>query len=360
MSRWHRDPLRHRVHLTPEQHVRAPSPPPQKRSVDIHNKKKQRKAFFSFLIFFTFAAITYIANHRNKQLSTNVSEAIHFNVIFNQNNLDRFGQMKLHRTFVEDRTDEVATPRLLIAQYDYGSSYLNNSYVEIIKSTSKVNKAYARKWNHDYLLARGVFISTSPGKSYLTWGRKAAGSTSNKVGILEYALQHPTKKWDYVLLLDSDAMIYDFELDIAEYYNMTNVALIAHRVWYFDTYTTHNINAGVMLWNLKYNLSSRIILDWDKNIHQVFETKVGEDQEALQNVLWRMPWRNRPIRAIRKDFEYSRGTVVKHFIRQGSKAVRLNWDDTLLNSEDRIQLIITTADSICKQYKEYCDDVKPE
>ena len=87
---------------------------------------------------------------------------------------------------------------------------------------------------------------------------------------------------------------------------------------------------------------------------------VGEDQEALQNVLWRMPWRNRPIRAIRKDFEYSRGTVVKHFIRQGSKAVRLNWDDSLLNLEDRIQLIITTADGICKQYKEYCHDVKPE
>lgn len=311
---------------------------------------------------------------------------ITFHVKYNPDSLDHFGEMHLKRTFVEERTSTLSNttsststsistststlPRVLIAQYHYGS--FNNSYAEIIKYSSKVNKAYAKKYNHDYLLAEGVFITTSStssstphqdgknGKNEDNQGKVAAGSTSNKVGILEYALQHPTKQWDYVLILDSDAMMYDFERPIGDIYNMTNEVIIGHRVLRFTSTKTFNINAGVMLWNLRHAQTKQMVWNWHEEIRHVFETKVGEDQEALHTVLRRMPWRNRPVRAIRRDFEYAYGTVVKHFIRPGRKAVRKNWDDTKLKTEDRIEHMKATAEEICGRYKVYCDQVTAE
>ncbi len=180
------------------------------------------------------------------------------------------------------------------------------------------------------------------------------------MGILEYAFQHPTKKWDYVLILDSDAIMYDFERDISRIYNMTDEALIAHRVLRFTSSKTFDINAGVILWNLRHEQTKRIVSDWEKEIYRVFETQVGEDQEALHRILRRIPWRNRPIRAIRNDFHYAKGTVVKHFIRPGRKAVRKHWDDKQLKTEDRVKRMMQTADAICEKYKAYCDQVSPE
>ena len=291
-----------------------------------------------------------------------------FDVKYNESDPDAFGQMILKRSFM-DHTNQTETqnnddeetkqkPRVLIAQYDYGN--LNNSYAEMIQISSKINKAYAHKYNYDYLLARGVYITEiAPNHPGYAEGRVAAGSTSNKVGVLEYALQHP-RAWDYVLIMDSDAMMYDFERDIGYEYDMTNEVLVAHRVLRVLGQKTFDINAGVMLWNMKHDESYQLVKDWDMEIHEIFKTKVGEDQEALHNVLRRIPRRRRPVRAIRHDFEYSRGTFIKHFTRQGRKAVRKGWDDTKLKSNERIDHMRQTANDICKQYNKLCDGASAE
>ncbi len=335
-----------------------------------HSPAKRYMIFFMVLncfaavsIFDTKSFINYHILDPRNQSSLRFGEKIKFHVKYDPDNLDRFGEMQLRRTFVDDKIiPPIVTPtlpRVLIAQYDYGN--FNNSYADIIKISSKVNKAYASKYNHDYLLARGVFIKViGTNNPNYSKGRVAAGSTSNKVGILEYAFQHPTKKWDYVLILDSDAMMYDFERDIALIYNMTDEALIAHRVPREANSKTFNINAGVVLWNLRHEQTKRIVSDWDKEIYRVFTTRVGEDQAALHSVLRRIPLKNRPIRAINNDFEYASGTVVKHFIRPGSEAVKLQWDDKQLKTENRVKQMKQTADVICEKYKAYCDQVSPE
>lgn len=283
-----------------------------------------------------------------------------FAVKYNASNPDEFGNMELRRTFVDDSKSKKSssrTPKVLIAQYDFGN--FNNSYAEIISITSKVNKAYAHKYEHDYLLARGVFIEVGDHPEFAK-GKVAAGSTSNKVGILEYAMQHPDKDWDYVLIMDSDAMMYDFERDIALIYNMTHESLIAHRVLEATGIKSFNINAGVILWNIKHQQTQQIVNLWDDEIHKVFRKKVGEDQEALHKVLHRIPAKFRPVRAIRGDFEYSEGTVVKHFIRPGGKQVRRKWDDSKLSTSSRVMHIRNTAEEICKKYEKDCNGVTAE
>ena len=46
-----------------------------------------------------------------------------------------------------------ALKRLLIAQY---SSF--GSYASLLEATAPINKAYARKWNHDFLTLQGAAL----------------------------------------------------------------------------------------------------------------------------------------------------------------------------------------------------------
>ena len=328
------------------------------------NTRENQKRFIYitfFLCLFIGAKILnanfYLDASPKKFFSPNEQVNQLFQVKYNTSNPDTFGYMELRRTFSDDNDEKGQRIKVLIAQYDFGN--FNNSYAEIIAITSKINKAYAHKYNHDYLLARGIFIEVEDHPDFAK-GKVAAGSTSNKVGILEYALQHPDKDWDYVLVIDADAMVCDFERDIGLIYNMTHESLIAHRVLKATGEKSFDINAGVILWNLKHPQTQQIVKQWDGMIHEVFRKRVGEDQEALHKVLHRIPARQRPVRAIRHDFQYSEGTVVKHFIRPGSKHLRKNWDDTKLQTGDRVRNIRETADEICKKHEKDCDGVTAE
>ncbi len=57
--------------------------------------------------------------------------------------------------------------------------------------------------------------------------------------------------YDKLLILDMDAMMYDFSRDIAHLLPQDKM-LVAHKVVRGDSPVTANINIGVTLWNLQH------------------------------------------------------------------------------------------------------------
>jgi hypothetical protein len=109
------------------------------------------------------------------------------------------------------RSTSPSTPRLLIAQY--ASAF----YTVVLNETQRVNQAYAERFNHDFIVCRGIYLTDSP------WWRlvspplhtiAGSRSTYNKIAVLAYAMQHD---YDRVLILDSDAMVRDFSINMATY-----------------------------------------------------------------------------------------------------------------------------------------------
>ena len=144
--------------------------------------------------------------------------------------------------------------RLLIAQYSG-----KGSYQKLLEEVEPINRAYAKRWGHDYttlvgtgLKFPGLIYETSRSDSssrnddgdksrenyrycrYYNENENANGtdsssmkisespsyynyeaqSTFNKIPLLFKAMEESPLKYDQVLILDSDTMIVDFEYDI--------------------------------------------------------------------------------------------------------------------------------------------------
>jgi len=236
--------------------------------------------------------------------------------------------------------EEINTPRrrLLIAQYSGKGSYL-----QMLKEVEPINRAYARKWGHDYVTLVGTALkfpgflyddsdnrdradrthcshysatdTTDKNKSYYYESQ----STFNKIALLFRALEESPQKYDQLLILDTDTMIVDLDYDITSlllskvspsrsnginkgrkdepsenntpFHPNKNVHtkdndgpfLVAHRV---DSYfiSNWNINAGITLWNLQHEMVQIVAKDWLKSSlsHPVDVLLKNDDQYFLQ------------------------------------------------------------------------------
>ena len=134
------------------------------------------------------------------------------------------------------RTDNKAgRPKMLIAQYDAGPEASSDQYRELLNATSLINRAYAETHGHDYLLLRGFYLL--PPNWRLPRRRAlrppAALATYNKLALLHLALEN--KQYDRLLMLDSDALLVDFTVDVAMTYPIKrehhdDILLVAQRV----------------------------------------------------------------------------------------------------------------------------------
>jgi len=143
-------------------------------------------------------------------------------------------------------TTSISTPRrrLLIAQYSGKGSYLR-----LLREVEPINKAYAKRWGHDYTTLIGTalkfpgfmyddsnnnnnnnnnmnvdnqycsnYINNTDGKNNTLASRQhynyEAQSTFNKIPLLFKALEESPQNYDQVLILDTDTMIVDFDYDI--------------------------------------------------------------------------------------------------------------------------------------------------
>lgn len=143
---------------------------------------------------------------------------------------------------------------LLMSQYDSGSDAL---YGTLLNLTSTVNVAYARKYAFDYVTLRGIAYQTV----FDTTVRipKPSRATYSKVILVQEAMQ---LQYDYLLILDSDAMMYDFDRDVSLLIPDDKMVM-AHQVHDFEMKQYYNINVGVILFNLHHPLLRRIVRLWN-------------------------------------------------------------------------------------------------
>jgi len=138
-------------------------------------------------------------------------------------------------------TMPMSTPRrrLLIAQYSGKGSYLR-----LLREVEPINKAYAKRWGHDYTTLIGTalkfpgfmyddsnnnninddnqycrnYINNTDGTNNTMSSRQhynyEAQSTFNKIPLLFKAIEESPQSYDQVLILDTDTMIVDFDYDI--------------------------------------------------------------------------------------------------------------------------------------------------
>jgi hypothetical protein len=252
--------------------------------------------------------------------------------------------------------------KLLIAQYAaYGE------YARILEMTAPPNKAYARMWHHDYVVLQGSAISVFPRDSWSTPPEER--SRFNKIPLLQMALAR-RHEYDLLLLLDADAMIYDFSKDIRSYLplpsqtqNHETPMLVAHRVNPREGRHSWDINNGVTLWNLHHPMTEVVTDDWYQRTRYELNRNpttrrymLTGDQSVLQAVLQEGN-RQDYVDTLVKDFRYRNGTVIKHFTREN-----LNWDKydiwktTFL--ESRSESIQNASQFACRRFFPACDGIE--
>jgi len=295
-----------------------------------------------------------------------------------------------HDYFDEQNQNSDTRPRLLIAQYDAtgvgaqtgtGLSSSTSTYTAMLEETSRINRAYARHFGHDYLIVRGIYLTDDAlldswwfhtkkflrrGASADTISRKPSSrATYNKIAVLFYAIQQGC--YDRLLLLDSDAMLYDFNRDMATSFfgsDDNNVMLVATRVGgpANNNRTSWNVNIGVTLWNLRHPEILSVAQKWKRrSLSRIRFGFRDDDQLPLQAVLRRISSsssffshekKQRPVLPVSTELGYAEGRFVKHFVRPSSKL----WDDEQGSWKARLESIQKTAAKICQKHPSVCNN----
>jgi hypothetical protein len=268
--------------------------------------------------------------------------------------------------------------KVLIAQYSgFGS------YSKILQEVEPVNRAYAKKWGHDYVTLQGTALHF-PGLSYennttehddtrkcpnLQNGYEAQ-STFNKIPLLIKALEMSKRAdanensnqhyYDQVLILDTDTMIVNLDFDISRLLVRSSheYFLAAYRVWWNDWHWTWDVNAGITLWNLHHPTTQQVAHDWLQRslTHPKDVLLKNDDQFFLQRALMSLGWWTRmryAMRTVRDEFEYYDATLIKHFKRDAR-----SWSRTSL--EQRLLRIQEAKAVVCAQWKEDCAAIEQE
>lgn len=242
---------------------------------------------------------------------------------------------------------------LLMVQYTGGTTYS-----DLLNLTRPINEAYAEKWGYDYQLFTGLLIQSelkllAKDEETLKIAERAPESRAayNKVMILESVLaESQYKRYDLLLILDSDAIMYDFSRDIAAVLPNDRV-MAAHKVHVEDSDATWRVNNGVTLWNLRHRAAKPFSKAWkDACIDRILykPTFRDSDQTPLHSILRELTEEDRRklVFAVPgKELGHSHGRLVRHFIRPNCE----NWTDYAHTMEDRLDGIRRTVNEICSR-----------
>jgi disulfide oxidoreductase YuzD len=266
-----------------------------------------------------------------------------------QNSISRKSEYKQASTKYNDITkDNLRNASLLIVQYTGG-----NTYSALLNLTQPINEAYAEMWGYDYQLFTGLLIQKEiPPSSNENNTKKVPESraTYNKVMILYHVLTNMKyQQYNKLLILDSDALMYDFSRDIATLIP-DNRMMLAHRVKRNDTDATWDINIGVTLWNLRHVATFPFCKAWKKAcLNRIINhpTLRDSDQTPLQAILKEIPEddRRKMIMSITSELGYGFGKFVRHFIRPDCS----NWTDYTDTMPRRVEKIQSTITEICNK-----------
>jgi len=214
-------------------------------------------------------------------------------------------------------TNNTTTRKVLIAQY----TGLDAAYLEFTNITQRANKAYAKKWNYDYLLMKGTAFNSN----------QVGISAYNKLSVLRKAID--AKVYDVLLILDSDAVIVDMHKDVLELMP-ESMLLTACRNHESDSPHTWNINNGVTLWNLRHERMEEVYTEWYIRlvIRMGKKNLIPSDQAELHEVLKEYGEEKRKtiVNAIYTyHFRFHEGSFVKHIVRSKSSTWISAQDDLI-------------------------------
>jgi hypothetical protein len=244
-------------------------------------------------------------------------------------------------------------PKVLIAQYSgFGE------YAKFLNLISPIHQRYSQDKGYDYLIVQGTLLDF-PGVQQDC--NPSPRATFNKIPLLELAIAGD--EYEYALILDTDAMIVNVEIDMPSLLKDDNL-LAAQRVWKYDWQNTWDINAGVTLWNLRHPLASTVVQRWKHlslygsasdtpNHHQEDILKKNDDQSFLQTALMEYPWWKRPVVSLMDEFNYYQGTVIKHFKRDKRSWSTNGLEQRLQRVQDVIQQDLCGSNTH-HQRTEYC------
>ena len=236
---------------------------------------------------------------------------------------------------------------LLMVQYTGGPTYS-----ELLNRTQPINQAYADLWGYDYQSFSGLMIQSELSINETTSNIPESRATYNKVMILERVLTDPSyQKYDMLMILDSDAMMYDFSRDIASILPDSRlIAALKVSGNDLEDDATWNINIGVTVWNLRHRAARPLCRTWKKACIHRIENLISlrdSDQAPLQTILRKISDEDRSkiVWAVPKELGYRHGRWVRHFIRPNAE----NWTDFAVTMEHRLNGIETTIDEICNK-----------
>jgi hypothetical protein len=202
-------------------------------------------------------------------------------------------------------------------------------------------------------------------------------ATYNKLAILALALSE--RQYDSLLILDADAMLFDFSRDITTLLppdilpsgtaSLTEpivstgsssrakrgALLVAHKTNRSDVPATGSINVGVTLWNLRHPLTPALLDRWKLMCElRMWSGRGDDDQAPLQSILKNdldAAKRERVVYAISKEFAYDNGLFVKHFIRPARSA----WNVSERTQQYRLMRMQQAAEEICSHDSSVCN-----
>ncbi|EEC42779.1 predicted protein [Phaeodactylum tricornutum CCAP 1055/1] len=231
-------------------------------------------------------------------------------------------------------------PRLLIAQTT------SDFYKPLFDIGRPLNQEYARVHSHDFVVASGIYLLDET-KNETEASVPESRATYNKIALLSYALRQG--KYDKLLVLDSDAVIRNFDLDFATYGSDPQVMLFAHAVATNQPGNHWNINIGVTLWNLHQDLLRPTWYDWyNRSMSRVYRGLVDEDQAVLHNILREMPDENRPVRGVNKLFNGKEAALIQHIMRSSTATFAVM-------DESRVETMNAAAQETVALYKALLD-----
>jgi hypothetical protein len=229
--------------------------------------------------------------------------------------------------------------KVLIAQYAAGAKYRN-----LLSLTQPINQLYAASWGYDYTAQlespEGLARAATKAKKTVSNSK----STYFKVLLLDEIVK--SDKYDRLVLMDADAVVSDFQVDVVSLLPAEFV-VAAHQVRVNDP---SNINVGVTVWNLRHSSASYLVQRWKRACFDRMERGLkDDDQMPLQQVLKQERTNgNLLVHPLTHEFAYGHGTVVKHFIRPNKKA----WSAAV--EDGRIQKIKHATAVVCSRYNLNC------
>ena len=251
--------------------------------------------------------------------------------------------------FSSSAPNQNSTKRILMAQ-----SAGFGTYAQLLDLTAPINKAYARKWHHDVLVVQGTLVVTAQ-EIRTNCTPEEYRSTHNKMQLLQLGL-YLRDHYDYLLILDADAMIFDFGFDFGGLLPVKSM-LAAQRVVAkagMKKRATWKINAGVTLWNLHHPLTKEVCQKWHAAALGFFNGRSNAqgDQIFLHHTLKSNFTYEENVYSVAKEFNYNKGTRIKHV-----KRPKMTYEIGQTGLDARSAIIAKFTAEICERFPFDCEDM---